>query len=197
METVERPVYETHISQHEQEISEFVELIRQQGVTSYLEIGSRYGGSLWRIGTSLPKGSRIVAVDLPHGDGNKFQSTQVVLEECVGALRELGYDAHVIIGDSTSPVVIKKARYWGPYDLCFIDALHTERNVRSDWSSYGPMARMVAFHDIAYVHNPNKQPKHFPIEVPKVWNEIKQNFRYVEIKHDRTFNGIGMLWLEE
>lgn len=186
--------YKTHIAQHEREIAEFVELIQQEGITSYLEIGARYGGSLWRIGTSLPVGSRLVAIDLPQGEGTKFPKSLPHLQACVEALTDLGYDAHLILGDSTDPAIIEAARKLGPYDLCFIDALHIEKNVRSDWRHYGPMGRIVAFHDIAYEVLPHKPVKKFPIEVPKVWNEIKKDYRHIEIKYDRTFNGIGVLW---
>jgi hypothetical protein len=41
--------------------------VQGEGVRSYLEIGAKFGGSLWRAAQALPKGSRIVAVDLPNG----------------------------------------------------------------------------------------------------------------------------------
>jgi hypothetical protein len=45
----------------------FAPLLVREGVTSYLEVGSKFGGSLWRAANALPKGSRIVSVDLPGG----------------------------------------------------------------------------------------------------------------------------------
>ena len=54
------------------------------------------------------------------------------------------------------------------------------------------MARLVAFHDIGWqqMHRPGKKP----IEVPKVWQEIKKGFKSHEIRHCARDNGIGVLW---
>src|SRR5688572_14797740 len=140
--------WERKILQNRLEMDWFCKLIRQEGVTSYLEIGCKHGGSLGYVATKgLPSGSRVVAVDLPHGDVS-FKESQPPLEECCEALRSWGYDVHLFIGDSTDPEIIEKVRALGPFDLCFIDANHTEPYVRRDWASYGQMARIVAFHDI-------------------------------------------------
>jgi hypothetical protein len=64
-----------------------------------------------------------------------------------------------------------------------------------DWLNYGAMARIVAFHDIGYDLGDRPVPT-WKIEVPKVWNEIKQGYRHEEIKLDPTKrdNGFGILW---
>jgi len=183
---------ETHLLQDHREFAEFLKLIRAERIESYLEIGSKNGGSLWRIATSLPRGSRVVSVDLPHGD-TSFKQTQANLEACVDELCRRKYDARLIIGDSTNPAVIERAQELAPFDLVFIDGNHTEPFVRKDWANYGPMARMVAFHDISHVNQPHKTKK-LPIDAMKVWNEIKGDYRHVEIRHSGPFNGIGVLW---
>jgi|SRR5215471_14919070 len=183
---------ETNLLQDHTEFVRFLELVRAERVQSYLEIGSKHGGSLWRIATSLPVGSRVVSVDLPHGDGS-FKESQPHLEACIGELRRRGYSAAVFIGDSADPRVIECAREAGPFDLVFIDANHTEPYVWKDWRNYGPMARMVAFHDISHVNRPHKANK-LPIDVPKVWNEIKVDYRHIEIRNCPANNGIGVLW---
>jgi hypothetical protein len=58
--------YETEIAQDPAR-SKRSALLQREGVRSYLEIGSKFGGSLWRVANSLPPGSRIVSVDLPNG----------------------------------------------------------------------------------------------------------------------------------
>ena len=50
-----------------------------------------------------------------------------------------------------------------------------------DWINYGPMARIVAFHDIGYDLGDRPVPTS-KIEVPKVWNEIKLGYPHEEIK---------------
>jgi predicted O-methyltransferase YrrM len=188
--------YETHVLQDPVELNHFFTLLREEGVKSYLEIGSKNGGSLWRIANNaLPKGSRLVSVDLPHGD-TSFKETEENLRACVQHLKAIGFDAHLILGDSTNPETIEKARALGPYDAILIDANHTEPYVRQDWANYGPMSkRIVCFHDIGWI--PREGPtKKMPIEVPRVWNEIKQQYRHREIKmcHTGRDNGIGILW---
>lgn len=186
--------YERAILQRESEVSAFIDILKKENVRSYLEIGSKFGGSLWHIGNSLPKGARIVSVDLPHGD-KSFKESQPHLEQCVKALHERGYDARLIIGDSTSPHVIQLVAALAPFDACFIDANHTEAYVREDFKNYSAMAKLLAFHDINFSRPDGMPPGKKPIEVPKVWNEIKNGFRHVEIKHDKQDNGIGILWL--
>jgi hypothetical protein len=177
------------------ELQAFVRLVQEQKVRSYLEIGAKYGGSFWHIVRAMPRGSLAVAVDLPYGSTFKRPFSQPYLLECVKELRALSYLAHFIKGDSTNVAVIDAVRERGPYDLCLIDANHTEAFVRSDWINYGPMAKIVAFHDIAFDMSRNHVNKIFPIEVPKVWNEIKLGYRHQEIRLCKTRdNGFGILW---
>lgn len=171
------------IVQDKAEFLEFLELIAREQIKSYLEIGSYRGGSLWTVTHALPAGARVVAVDLPGRESNRQR-----LEDRVIDLRLKGYDAHLIIGDSADPAVIDKARALGPYDLCLIDGCHTEEYVRGDWTNYGPMARVVAFHDIAEKLDKSR------MMVMEVWNELKVDYRHVEISRCHEVNGIGVLW---
>ena len=188
--------YERVALQYPSEIAAFIKLLKQEEVKSYLEIGSKFGGSLWRVANELPKGSRVVAVDLPHGD-TSFKESQPHLEHCVKRLRhERGYDSYLFLGSSTNADIVSLVAGLGPYDACLIDANHTEGFVRADWANYGPLARIVAFHDISWKDGNRPPSKKYPIQVPKVWNEIKQSYRHCEIKLDPTGqdNGFGILW---
>jgi predicted O-methyltransferase YrrM len=184
--------YETGILQDEREFERFVAMMQRENLRSYLEIGSKHGGSLWRMATALPVGSRIVAVDLPHGDAS-FKESQPNLEACVDELTRRGYETHLHLGDSTDPAIIADVTRLAPFDLCFIDANHTEPFVRKDWANYGPLARIVAFHDIGWVPRPEPSKK-MPIEVPKVWKQIKRGFYNQEIRMCPRDNGIGIVW---
>ncbi len=181
--------YKTHVKQHEGELAAFIDILKRENVRSYLEIGSKFGGSLWRVALALPNGSRIVSVDLPYGD----KETQPALESCVRNLCLKGYDAHCYLGDSTSPEAIEYAGFLGPYDVVFIDANHTLPFVTEDWNNYGPMARIVAFHDIGWLPRPPPSKK-MPIDVPELWNSIKGGYRHEEIKMCDRDNGFGILW---
>ena len=183
---------ETATLQHDGEMARFIDILKREGVRSYLEIGSKFGGSLWRVGNTLPPGSRIVCVDLPQGDGSP-KETRPHLIECHEALRARGYDAHQFLGDSTDTTIIDAVRKLGPFDACLIDANHTETYVRADWENYGSLCRIVAFHDIGWLPRPEPSKK-MPIDVPKVWNEIKASYRHEEIRECPRDNGIGVLW---
>jgi hypothetical protein len=185
--------FKSLVLQHEGELADFIALLRQNRVTRYLEIGAKFGGSLWRIGWALPRGSRIVAVDLPGGTAEWSLSEQS-LTACVTALRDIGQDAHVVWGDSADEKIVEVVRALGPFDAVFIDGNHTLSGIRRDWANYGPLARMVAFHDIAWRNEP--QDRGYLIDAPAFWAEVKQHHPHVEIKRDLTGrdNGIGVLW---
>lgn len=168
------------------EINAFAKLLYEEGVYSFLEVGSKFGGSIKTIANALPGGSRIVSVDM-NRNGPDLQDT-------INNLSMHGYDAHLIVGDSRVPDTIKKAKALGPYDAVFIDADHKLEAVTDDWNNYGPMARIVAFHDIAWAREADHDDKR--IAVPELWAELKQQYRHVEFKFCPTGNnnGIGVLW---
>lgn len=178
------------------ELEELCTIFCDNDVTSYLEIGCKFGGSMWTIGMSLPKGSRIVAVDLMmYGD------IAARLRAAAADLSKAGYKVHLISGDSRNPNVVRDVRKLGPFDACLIDGDHRLEAVRTDWENYGAMSRLVAFHDINYFRTPEElrqqrqlNPGVLAIDVPKFWNEIKKDYRHVEIKKDKQDNGIGVLW---
>ncbi len=183
--------YHTSLLQDHSEFTDFLKLILAHGVKSYLEIGSKHGGSLWRIANALPSGSRVVSVDLPHGDGS-FKDSEPNLRACVDDLKGRGYDAHLLIGDSTDLAIVEEVRGLSPFDLCLIDGSHVEPFIRADWKNYGPMAKMVAFHDINW--HPNGRETKKPVDVPKVWAELKNANKYQEIIRCPAEYGIGIIW---
>jgi cephalosporin hydroxylase len=160
------------------EIRAFADLIKQEGAKSYLEIGSKYGGSLWGILSNVEP-MRVVSVDLQvHGDA---------LFDCVCDLLYLRHEITLIRGNSRDAAVIEQVYSRGPYDVVYIDGDHSLEGVTADWIHYGPMGKMVAFHDIADQHG---------MEVPKLWAELKPRYRHKEIIMDsgRCNYGIGILW---
>ncbi len=188
-------LYRGKLLQNEREHAEFLALLKRENVRSYLEIGSMYGGSLWRVANALPVGSRIVsldyAVDTPEARPH--------LEACIAELRGLGYDVRLIDGDSMAPASVEAARALGPFDCVFIDGAHTLEAVTSDWENYGPLGRIVAFHDISWNASwksavPGRVSK--PMGVPDLWARLKANHKHVGIQHQvpRNYYGIGVLW---
>lgn len=188
--------YLTDAAQDPAEIAAFCALLAAEGVKSYLEIGSKFGGSLWRVGTAIGPGARVVAVDLPGGT-KAWKESEASLKSCCAELQRQGNAAQVIWGDSGDPRVIDQVRKFGPYDAILIDADHRLPGVTRDWLNYGPMGRIVAFHDLAWRRAPEWVGTR--IDVPQFWASIKDDFaRTQEIILCPTGknNGIGVLWRE-
>lgn len=175
------------------ELSRFVEIVREEEVLSYLEVGAKFGGTFRQVAGAMPKGSRLVAVDLPGGT-RLWKESEASLKGHITELKTEGYDARVFWGDSTDPKVIEQVRALGPFDLILIDANHTMDYVAKDWQNYGQMGRVVAFHDIAWRRAP--EWKGIRIDVPQFWDSIKGVYRHQEIRLCPTGknNGIGVLW---
>lgn len=180
--------YLTDCLQNSDELHWFISLLNEEGCRSYLEIGSRWGGSFWRIANALPRGSRVVSVDMPAEP-----TSEASLRSCVAELKRKGYDAHLLIGNSQTPDVVRNVHGLGKFDACLIDGDHSLAGVTADWINYGPvLCRLVAFHDIAWWRS--SEWKGTRIEVPGFWNEVKADYRHIERKLERKNNGIGVLW---
>lgn len=178
-------------AQQPAELEWLLDLFRQEKVRRYLEIGALYGDTFWEVATRLPENGRAVAIDLPAAGWGKSGARQH-LERAVRDLRDTGRDARLILGDSTNEEIIRQAASYGPYDAVLIDGDHTLAGCWRDWQTYGPMARIVAFHDIAWVRpGPVKKNK---IEVPAVWDRIKGKYRTKEMIVKPGDCGIGVVF---
>lgn len=180
--------------QQPDELNEYVELLCANNIRSYLEVGAKYGGTIYRVAQIMPVGSCIVAIDLPGGTKD-WPRTSRSLVDLFTHLRKVGFDARIIWGNSTHMEVIRQAGKLGPYDAVLIDANHTAEYVRQDYAAYAPMARMVAFHDIAW-KRPDDWKGYSRIDVPQFWEIVKKSHQHVEIRRDPSGvdNGFGVLW---
>lgn len=182
-------------AQDEREITEYCQLLAAEGVASYLEVGSKFGGSLYAAATALPAGSRIVSVDMPGGT-RAWKESEASLKACHEELRALGYETHCIWGDSTDPKVIAQVRALGPFDAIMLDGDHRLPGLVKDWDNYSGLGRMIAFHDVAWYRAATWEGTR--IDVPMLWNNLRPQYRSVEFRYDesRKNNGIGVLWRE-
>lgn len=164
------------LAQRPYEFGSFLNWVKENKVQRFLEIGSRYGDSLYEIAKVMPKGSQIVSVDLVDGLWGRSDSADH-LQTCINKLNQEGYQAQVIFGDSQDPEIIKQVTQAGPFDLILIDGDHRLEGVVTDWKNYGHLARYVAFHDI-------DGEEHFfsktldPVDVSFVWSALERRFEF-------------------
>lgn len=192
-----RPAYETEVTQFDDELNPFIEIIRDERCKSLLEIGSRFGGSLWRIARSLPKGSRVVSIDSGGGMGGNKPGAQPSLRGCVAALNGLGYDAHLLIGDSYNDhSIVRRGKDLAPFDAVFIDGDHSMEGMVHDWHNFGRHARKVcAFHDVAW--RPPVTYSGKLVDCRAVWDVLKYRYRSETFLHPGGNMGVGVLWTQE
>jgi hypothetical protein len=143
-------------------------LVWAHGMTSFLEIGARYGDDLKSFARLLQgRANRIVVIDKPGAEWGA-KGSEKELRENVRSLQKSGYDVHLFIGDSQDPEIIFAVNALGPFDFTFIDGDHRYEGVKADWEVYGPMSKKVAFHDIQKPTSPGNAE----MGVYKLWNEL-------------------------
>lgn len=149
-------------------------LSKIQGAKSILEIGSAHGHTLSMMARFSVANSKIRTIDMGLDmDG---------LGNAVMGLLKAGHDADLFFGDSTSKEAVEWARKNGPYDVVFIDGGHDFPVCRLDWENYGPMGKIVGFHDI---HHPHHDVRH-------LWEEIKKTHKTDELAV--SYMGIGVVY---
>lgn len=179
-------------SQDPDEFAEFIEFAKSEHVESYLEIGARHGGSFLNMVERLPKFGKYVALDYPGGKWGKTTS-QTMLDAVIGILRQRGYeDVGAHYGDSHDKDTIHTMSRHAPFDLIFIDADHSYDAVLKDFYNYCDMAPLVALHDINGKGQSSKKGE--PVEVWKLWEELKSKYKYREIINFEAGFGIGIIW---
>lgn len=179
--------------QRESELLEFIDLMLDHNVHSYLEIGLERGITFHTLGSRLPKGVRCVGVDKPI-DARITGGPEMVATVCTDLVFR-GKFPTIIWGDSSSSKIVEAVKKLGPYDLVFIDGDHSLAGVTKDWNNFGKLGRIVAFHDIKYDWE--------DAGVHILWDQIKQEYpgQTVEILgaqgEYRPGMGIGVFFREK
>jgi len=163
---------------------------------TYLEIGSRHGGSLRVFGRMMEPGARLIAVDRPSPppQGNQGERLLAMADEL---RREDGYDVRVILGSSYDPTVAEKviaAVGDRMVDVLLIDGDHSIHGVACDAYHYAPLVRpggVVIFHDCGECENDGMARKHRP-SVNAVWRDLGEHKNTLLVQ---GFTGFGLVWV--
>jgi len=183
------------LAQAPKELAGLATLLRDLGATSFLEIGSRHGDTLFELAMLVPSLTRFMAVDLPGGRWGR-RGSEKNLDRAAWILERMGKQAEVLYGRSLDEAIVARAKAAAPWDFVLIDADHTYQGVKSDWQVYGPLAgKAVAFHDI--VGEGKRNITGLKIEVPRLWRELKAEGRPVrEFIDPPARMGIGVVLVE-
>lgn len=176
--------------QDRRELVRFARFLRSMSPESLLEIGTARGGLLYVLVRCVGSLERVISVDLPGGEfgggytkGHEqfFRSfCEDVQLECI---RKSSRDPETL-------EAVRRTARSSPLDVVIIDGDHTYSGVSADFELYYPLVGeggVVAIHDI------NPDPRYPDIEVPRFWEEIKEEYGSEEIVECEQGAGYGLI----
>ena len=176
------------------ELSELLYLIEERTPQNVLEIGTYAGGTLYCLCRLAQSDATIISIDKPAGrfgggyTDERAEEMQQLFPRDGQALNLIRDDSHL----SSTLERVEEILDGRQLDLLFIDGDHTYEGVKRDFQMYSPLVRqggMIAFHDIVE-HSPETG-----CEVARYWNEIRDDYEYLELAVvPYRWGGIGVLW---
>jgi hypothetical protein len=158
----------------------------------YVELGIEYGGGLTTIHQVLPD-CRLIGIDLKHPS------------DAVSNLwkdKEYHKNFEFMLGDSHDPKTkanLVETLGGKRVDVMFIDGAHFFDDVYKDWMDYGPLGKIVVFHDITY----SQYAKQGGFYVHFLWEYLKTQYEWEELiapdkerNNPNQWGGIGILYLK-
>ena len=141
--------------QYPTQFSPYLIELSERDIRRYLEIGVRHGGSFV---TTVEYLSRFAPLS---------EAVAVDVEPLVPLLPYpvLQPAARIVQADSQTEDFAGWMRAQEPFDLVFIDGLHTREGCRRDFESARESARLIGMHDIVNAIEP---------DVGRVWQDVKE-----------------------
>ena len=133
--------------QQRSEILELLEIVRAEQSKVVLEIGTKFGGSLYLLARAAPADALLVSIDIPHG-------YHVSLGLLYRSFAHGGQRIRLVRADSHDPATLRRVERvlrGRRVDFLHVDGDHAPAGVRADYALYGPLVRrggLIAFHDL-------------------------------------------------
>jgi cephalosporin hydroxylase len=167
--------------QYPNQFSKFLKFICDKEISSYLEIGTRWGGTFIIINEVILKKNKIF---------KSYACDTIPKPEILKKYSE--YNNFNYIESSSQNINYLKQNLPNQIDFIFVDGDHTYEGVKNDYElalSLNP--KYITFHDISNQVCPG---------VVTLWNQIKNNYKYYEFtdQYDSvngSFLGIGVIEL--
>ena len=143
--------------QYPNQIAPYLVFLSKLSITSYLEIGCRFGGNFMLTSEYLSRFNKVVksvAVDLHTSPVKKYTTNHTGFE-------------FLKMNSRSESFANFAAQNW--FDLIFIDGDHSYQGVRDDFNAVKRSSRIFVFHDITSTPCPG---------VAKFWAELKATGEY-------------------
>jgi len=173
---------DVYIAQHVNELRGAWALVYEMQPSTFLEIGSLQGGSLYVYAGACKPRAHIISIDVPRS-----HSHSSVLQKVLRQLGKEGYQVSHLSMPSHGDVTVECLKALTRH----VDALHVDGNhkytmVKGDYMRYEPFVRspgLIILHDIAGA-----------LGVKKLWREIKASGARTE--EWKIEDGVGVVFKE-
>jgi len=176
------------------EIIQLLKILKSAKPKIIIEIGTAGGGTLFLFTRIAHPNATIISIDLPRGPfgGGYAKWKYPIYSSFVRQKQQL----KLIRANSHNPETFKNVKKYlngKLIDFLFIDGDHTYEGVKMDFKMYSILVKkggIIAFHDIV------EHSKDGSCQVNRFWDEIKHNYKSLEIIQDKNqkWAGIGLIY---